>query len=81
MKLDLGDGQLSGTLPILYVFLARSGKTIRDVAPIALDASGVAHFDSGIAGKNATHGLRIVFTGADRPAENAVLFLNRSLKQ
>jgi hypothetical protein len=74
MKLDLGDGQLSGTLPILYVFLARSGKTIRDVAPIALDASGVAHFDSGIVGKNATHGLRIVFTGADSQQKTLYYF-------
>jgi hypothetical protein len=74
MKLDLGDGQLSGTLPILYVFLARSGKTIRDVAPIALDASGVMHFGSGDAGKNATHGLRIVFAGADRQQKTLYYF-------
>src|SRR5215210_3808335 len=32
MRLQLGGGQLSGTLPVLYVFLARSGKTIRDVS-------------------------------------------------
>src|SRR5579864_4931539 len=31
MKVDLHAGQISGTLPILYVFLARSGKTIREV--------------------------------------------------
>ena len=31
MKVDLREGQISGTLPILYVFLARSGKTIRSV--------------------------------------------------
>ena len=30
MKTDLQAGQISGTLPILYVFLARSGKTIRE---------------------------------------------------
>ena len=30
MKVDLHAGQISGTLPILYVFLARSGKTIRE---------------------------------------------------
>ena len=29
MKADLQAGQISGTLPILYVFLARSGMTIR----------------------------------------------------
>ncbi len=36
--------RLSGTLPILYVFLARSGKTIRDVSPVALDDKGTAYF-------------------------------------
>ena len=32
MRQDFGHGQLNGTLPILYVFLARSGKTIRNVS-------------------------------------------------
>ncbi|HEX7563584.1 MAG TPA: hypothetical protein VF396_10085, partial [Bradyrhizobium sp.] len=41
MKVDLRVGEVSGTLPILYVFLARSGKTIRSVDLIALDDNGV----------------------------------------
>jgi hypothetical protein len=65
MKLDLREGQLNGTLPILYVFLARSGKTIRDVSPIALDQKGAARFANENPGKNATHGVRIVFAGSD----------------
>jgi len=32
--------QVNGTLPILYVFLARSGKTIRNVEMVALDDKG-----------------------------------------
>src|SRR5919197_4363376 len=35
MRRKLGAGQLPGTLPILYVFLARSGKTIRDVSLVS----------------------------------------------
>ena len=65
MKLDLGDGQLNGTLPILYIFLARSGKTIRDVSPIALDDKGAAHFANENPGRNPTRGVRIVFAGSD----------------
>jgi len=65
MKLDLGDGQLNGTLPILYIFLARSGKTIRDVSPIALDDKGAAHFANENPGRNLTRGVRIVFAGSD----------------
>src|SRR5258707_10570769 len=65
MKVDLHAGQISGTLPILYVFLARSGKTIRDVSPIALDDRGAAYFANENPGKNATRGVRIVFAGSD----------------
>ena len=65
MKTDLQAGQLSGTLPILYVFLARSGKTIRDVAPITLDDKGAAYFGNENPGQNATRGVRIIFAGSD----------------
>jgi hypothetical protein len=65
MKTDLRAGQVSGTLPLLYVFLARSGKTIRDVSLISLDDTGAAHFANENAGKNATPGVRIAFAGSD----------------
>ena len=65
MKTDLQAGKLSGTLPILYVFLARSGKTIRDVSPIALDDTGAAYFANENPGPNATRGVRILFAGSD----------------
>src|ERR1700730_172792 len=65
MKVDLHAGQLNGTLPILYVSLARSGKTIRDVSPIALDDKGAAYFANENPGRNATRGVRIVFAGSD----------------
>jgi hypothetical protein len=65
MKTDLRAGQISGALPILYVFLARSGKTIRDVSLIALDDRGAAYFGNENPGKNATSGVRIVFAGSD----------------
>jgi hypothetical protein len=65
MKVDLRAGQLNGTLPILYVFLARSGKTIRDVSPVALDEKGQPHFGNENLGSNATRGVRILFAGSD----------------
>jgi hypothetical protein len=65
MKVDLLGGQLNGTLPILYVFLARSGKTIRDVSPVTLDDKGVAYFANENPGRNATRGVRIVFADSD----------------
>jgi hypothetical protein len=65
MKTDLRAGQVSGTLPILYVFLARSGKTIRDVNPVTLDDKGAVHPASETAAANATRGVKILFAGSD----------------
>jgi hypothetical protein len=65
MKTDLRAGQIGGTLPILYVFLARSGKTIKSVTPIALDAEGNVKTGSENPGPNAPRGARITFTGSD----------------
>jgi hypothetical protein len=40
MKVDLQSQQLKGTIPILYVFLARAGKSIKDVTYGSLNESG-----------------------------------------
>ncbi len=40
MKTQLREGPVYGTLPILYVFLARTGKTIREVSFVSLDEEG-----------------------------------------
>ena len=60
MKVDLTQTQLSGTLPVLYVFLARAGCTIVSVEAVALDKSGAFTAP----GKGNTSGAKIVFTGA-----------------
>ena len=62
MKVDLREGQISGTLPILYVFLARSGETIRSVTPVTLDENGAVVAENP---RSATRGVRIVFAGND----------------
>jgi hypothetical protein len=65
LKINLDTIQSSGALPILYVFLVRSGKTIRDVNLISLDKKGTMHFSGEDAGRNPTRGVRIAFAGAD----------------
>ncbi|WP_334446490.1 hypothetical protein [Bradyrhizobium sp. AZCC 1610] len=65
MKTDLQAGQISGTLPILYVFLARSGMTVKSVSPISLDDKGAAYFAGENPGPNAVRGVRIIFSGSD----------------
>lgn len=59
MKVDLTQTQLSGTLPVLYVFLSRAGCTIDSVELVALDRSG--NFVP--PGKGNTPGAKIVFFG------------------
>ena len=40
MKTQLSSGPIYGTLPILYVFLARTGKTVHEVTFVNLDGDG-----------------------------------------
>jgi hypothetical protein len=65
MRRELGATPVRGTLPILYVFLARSGKTIRDVSLIKLEADGTVHPDGGSEGGHGARGVKIVFAGSD----------------
>ena len=74
MKVDLHAGQISGTLPILYVFLARSGKTIREVSPVALDDKGAAYFANENPGKNATRGCGSCSPASDGAARTLYYF-------
>jgi hypothetical protein len=64
MKVDLHTGEISGALPILLVFMERSGKSIREVTPVTLDEAGVLHTGND-ARSNAPHGVRITFSGKE----------------
>lgn len=65
MKVDLHVGQISGALPILLVFMERSGKFIREVAPVMLDEGGGVQAGNEAARPNAPRGVRITFTGEE----------------
>ena len=65
MKTDLHASQVGGTLPILYVFLARSGMTVRDVKQVALDDSGTLSVGVDVPARSNTRGFRIMFAGPD----------------
>jgi hypothetical protein len=70
MKVDLRQVQLSGTLPILYVFLARAGCTIDSVEAVYLDKAGAFVPP----GKGTTAGVRITFTGPAGRAQTLYYF-------
>ena len=79
MKTDLRAGELIGTLPILYVFLARSGKTIRDVSPDRPGRNRRGAFgERNAAARTPTRGVRIKFAGSDG-VEKTLYFFSTDL--
>ncbi len=69
LRADLGNDQIAGTLPLLYVFLARGGHTIRSVTPFADGVKIV--FGSGIGGTKTLYYYR---TDLSNGANNAAFF-------
>lgn len=84
MKTQLHEGPVNGTLPILYVFLARTGKTIHEVTYVALDKDGNVHTPDETddkSGRSARHlpptaapGIRIVFSDGSGPKQTLYYF-------
>ena len=64
MREDISESSLRGTIPVLYVFLARSGKQVRSTSLVYIDAQGDVHPEVKNA-KSGAHGVKIVFAGAD----------------
>ena len=54
MRKQLRTGKVNGTLPIIYVFLARLGKTIDEVSLVDLDQDGAVHPEGKVDAKVAT---------------------------
>jgi len=74
MSQDLESGPLNGTLPILYVFLARSGKTIHDVSLIHLDEQGALHPVDATSQSAPARGVKIVFSDKGGPQKTLYYF-------
>lgn len=64
MSEQLDQGRLRGTLPILYLFLARSGKTIRTVRLMRLSPEGVLT-EAAEGAEADARAVRITFAGGD----------------
>lgn len=62
MRAGLGAQRFTGVVPILYMFLARAGKTIHEVTLVGIDKEGAV-----VAGgtHDAAPGVKIVFSGSD----------------
>jgi hypothetical protein len=81
MKTQLTSGPVYGTLPLLYVFLARTGKTVHEVSFVSLDKDGnfIAQDDAGKRAGRATtqsaaKGVKIVFSDGNGPRQTLYYF-------
>lgn len=69
MKVDLRATQLSGTLPLLYVFLARTGNSIKSVELVSLNNDGDFATE-----KAPTAGAKILFSRGAGPEQTLYYF-------
>jgi hypothetical protein len=87
MRTQLHEGPVYGTIPVLYVFLARTGKTIHEASLVGLDADGnfIKPDDPAAQGgeakkaarsiaRSAAPGVKIVFSDGDGPKQTLYYF-------
>ena len=77
MKSELQNHELSGILPVIYIFLARSNKIIHEVSLVGLDQTGAVQVvdEAATKSKSLTPGVKITFSHADASGTaNALLF-------
>jgi hypothetical protein len=86
MKTQLREGPVYGTLPVLYVFLARTGKTIHELKLVSLDEQGNFQIADELAATNvntktvrspprsAAPGVKIVFSDGNGPKQTVYYF-------
>jgi hypothetical protein len=88
MKTQLHEGPVYGTIPVLYVFMARTGKTIHEVNLVGLDTDGNFIKDEPTAeaggdvkkaalrniARSAALGVKIVFSDGDGPKQTLYYF-------
>jgi hypothetical protein len=74
MREQLHTGPVYGTLPIIYVFLARSGKTVLETSFVELDSSGNVTEINDPKRRNAARGFKIDFRSGDGPKQTLYYF-------
>lgn len=74
MSADLNSSALRGTLPILYVFMARSGKEVRSVELVDLDNDGRFVTDPSERTRSGARGVKVVFGNPGGPDQTLYYF-------
>jgi hypothetical protein len=75
MREDFQRGQLKGVLPIIFVFLARTGKDISAVEYVSLTSSGTVVSGN----QGATRGVKVSFSDPASGAEKVLYFFSADL--
>ncbi|HWE20695.1 MAG TPA: hypothetical protein VG758_26545 [Hyphomicrobiaceae bacterium] len=71
MKSSLASSSLNGVLPVLYLFLARSGKTIHEATLIGVDKDGAVVAPGT---RDAAQAVKIVFSGREGKMQTLYYF-------
>lgn len=79
MRENLGGSALRGTLPIMYVFLARTGKEVKDASLVYLDDASGDVLPEGKNSKSGAHGVKVVFTAPGDPRERTLYYFSSDL--
>ncbi len=83
MQSQLNEGPVFGTLPVLYVFLARTGKTIHEASFVSIDAQGKIRSrrtkrrrraQANVALAKSPAGVKIVFSDGSGPNQTLYYF-------
>ena len=69
----MNEGHVMGTIPVLYVFLERAGKTIREVSLVGVDKEGDIQPREESRMAQAATGVKIVFSVSDNVQQNSLL--------
>lgn len=79
MQSQLRNGKVRGTLPVLYTFIARAGKTIEEVGFVDVDAEGNTQSSDGKTAKGMTPGVKIVFSGGEGTPKQTLYYFTTDL--
>jgi hypothetical protein len=74
MASQLSGGDLSGTIPILYVYAARSGKTVHEASMISLGRDGVVYPAGKVDARHAVPGVKMIISSGDGPKQTLYYF-------
>ena len=74
MRGQLNESHIAGTIPVLYVFLERAGKTIREVSLVSVDKDGNIQPREDDRAAQTASGVKIVFSNSNGAQQTLYYF-------